>query len=97
MMESFTESGSFYSRPNNCTAWKIVFKALDDNIKKHGKQTSIDWINKIQEIEYSRINHSRISHPKNKSIAVNQSTAINKPTTINQPTALDNPIAVATQ
>jgi radical SAM protein with 4Fe4S-binding SPASM domain len=65
MMESFTESGSFYSRPNNCTAWKIVFKALDDNIKKHGKQTSIDWINKIQALEYSRIDYS-----KNKPIAV---------------------------
>ena len=84
-MESFTESGSFYSRPNNCTAWKIVFKALDDNIQKHGKQTSVDWINKIQEIEYSRIDYSKINHSKNKSITINQSTAI------------DNAIAVITQ
>jgi len=56
-MESFTESGSFYSRPNNCTAWKLVFKALDDNIKKHGKQASIDWINKIENLEYSSSTH----------------------------------------
>jgi radical SAM protein with 4Fe4S-binding SPASM domain len=96
MMESFTETGSFYSRPNNCTAWKLVFKALDDNIKKHGKQTSIDWINKIQEIEYSRIdcskiNHSKIDHSKNKSITVNQSIAVN------QSTVIDKPIAVVMQ
>jgi radical SAM protein with 4Fe4S-binding SPASM domain len=45
MMESFTETGSFYSRPNNCTAWKVIFKSIDDNIKKYGKQASIDWAN----------------------------------------------------
>jgi hypothetical protein len=47
-MESFSETGSFYSRPNNCAAWKTMFKALDDNIKKYGKQVSINWINKIE-------------------------------------------------
>ena len=102
MMESFTETGSFYSRPNNCTAWKIVFKALDDNIKKHGKQVSIDWINKIQDLEYSRIDYSKINHSKNdcsnnKPITVNQSTTIDKPITVNQSIALDNAIAVVMQ
>jgi radical SAM protein with 4Fe4S-binding SPASM domain len=65
MMESFSETGSFYSRPNNCAAWKTMFKALDDNIKKYGKQVSINWINKIEYLE-----HSRIDHSKNKSIVV---------------------------
>ncbi|SFV85802.1 hypothetical protein MNB_SUP05-SYMBIONT-4-1266 [hydrothermal vent metagenome] len=58
MMESFTETGSFYSRPNNCTAWKIIFKSIDDNIQKYGQQESINWIKKIETLEYSRINHS---------------------------------------
>ena len=65
MMESFTETGSFYSRPNNCAAWKVMFKALDDNINKHGQQASINWIKEIEELEDSRIDFS-----KNKSISV---------------------------
>ena len=65
MMESFTETGSFYSRPNNCAAWKVMFRALDDNIKKHGKQASINWINRVENLEDSRVNQS-----KNKSIEV---------------------------
>lgn len=96
-MESFTESGNFYSRPNNCTAWTIVFKALDDNIKKHGKQTSINWINKIESLEYSRIDYSKINHSKNKSITIDNATALDKPTAVNQSTAIDNTIAVVTQ
>ena len=79
MMESFTETGSFYSRPNNCTAWKVIFKSIDDNIKKYGKQASIDWIDKIEELEDLRIdrsknkfNHSKskFNHSKNKFIAI---------------------------
>ncbi len=69
MMESFTETGSFYSRPNNCTAWKIIFKTLNDNIQKHGQKTSVNWIKKIEALEYSRINHS-VDNPVNHSIAV---------------------------
>lgn len=71
MMEAFTEHGSFYARPNNCTAWKIVFKTIDENINKHGIQTSINWINKIQALALSRIDCSN-----NKSIARNKPIAL---------------------
>ena len=85
MMEAFTEHGSFYARPNNCTAWKIVFKTIDENINKHGIQTSIHWINKIQalalsRIDYSKANHSKTNNLKNKYSKINH--AKNKPITL---------------
>ena len=59
MMESFTETGSFYSRPNNCMAWKMIFKSIDDNIKKYGEKVSINWIDKIEKLEDLRVDHSK--------------------------------------
>ncbi|CAC9459283.1 radical SAM protein [bacterium endosymbiont of Bathymodiolus sp. 5 South] len=59
MMESFTETGSFYSRPNNCMAWKVIFKSIDDNIKKYGEKVSINWIDKIEKLEDLRVDHSK--------------------------------------
>jgi hypothetical protein len=58
-MESFTETGSFYSRPNNCMAWKMIFKSIDDNIKKYGEKVSINWIDKIEKLEDLRVDHSK--------------------------------------
>ncbi len=59
MMESFTETGSFYSRPNNCMAWKVIFKSIDDNIRKYGEKVSINWIDKIEKLEDLRVDHSK--------------------------------------
>jgi radical SAM protein with 4Fe4S-binding SPASM domain len=59
MAESFAETSSFYSKPKNCTAWKIIFKALDDNIFKYGKKTSINWIKKIETLADTRIDYSK--------------------------------------
>ncbi len=51
MMESATESGSFYSKPENCTAWKIIFKTIDENIAKYSKDASIKWIQNIENLD----------------------------------------------
>jgi hypothetical protein len=50
----------------------VIFKSIDDNIKKYGKQASIDWIDKIEELEDLRIDRSKskFNHSKNKFIAI---------------------------
>jgi hypothetical protein len=40
-------------------AWKVIFKSIDDNIKKYGEKVSINWIDKIEKLEDLRVDHSK--------------------------------------